>query len=462
MTTHITNFIPPGHDLTGFTEATDASGRRVGRYLISAGLSLGIADVVAIFAAVKGLGLVAPDLAENHAVQPALILAAAIQIGLKAFQGMYPGYGLHHDAALKRGARAWCGAVSIAAIAAMLFVDANSPALTAIALTFVVAGILQIVFASGTRLALTWAGLWGQKVHLRGDAQRVDALQHHLTSDRRLGLRPVPLHQKASVLLWAGDAATDPTALARLKNTYADVILVSDLPKVSLSGFHNSHHGGEIGLRLSRQGASTGGTILKRIFDLVLTVPIVIAALPILVLAAIAIRLTDPGPIFYTQVREGLGGRKIRILKLRTMYRDADRLLAELLERDPEARAEWNTHFKLRNDPRILPVVGTLLREFSLDELPQVFNVILGDMSLVGPRPFPEYHLAAMCPEFRARRASVVPGLTGIWQISDRSQADVALQEQLDGYYLNNRSFWLDVSILYRTVGAVFGRNGAY
>ena len=135
---------------------------------------------------------------------------------------------------------------------------------------------------------------------------------------------------------------------------------------------------------------------------------------------------------------------------------------SSLLLADPQAHKEWSTHFKLRNDPRILPWIGSILRKTSVDELPQLFNVLAGDMRLVGPRPLPDYHLAAMEEPFRIRRRSVKPGLTGLWQISERSTADLSRLQQLDEFYLENQSFWFDVHILLKTVPAVFRGDGAY
>lgn len=144
------------------------------------------------------------------------------------------------------------------------------------------------------------------------------------------------------------------------------------------------------------------------------------------------------------------------------MFQNADQRLEALLSEDEEARAEWDRHYKLRSDPRILPGVGNFLRMFSLDELPQLLNVLKGDMSLVGPRPFPLYHLEAMDPAFRARRSTAIPGITGLWQISGRSTADIQRQQDLDKFYIDNRSFWLDGQIIIGTAAAVFSRNGAY
>jgi lipopolysaccharide/colanic/teichoic acid biosynthesis glycosyltransferase len=250
----------------------------------------------------------------------------------------------------------------------------------------------------------------------------------------------------------------NPSDLYRLGVQH--VLLITSLGEFPTFGLHIRNGDGFVALELSGK-PNYPREALKRAIDLVVAMPLLILAAPIIGMLALAIKLTDRGPAFYSQSRVGRNGRPIRVLKLRTMYGDAEERLERVLASNPDLREHWQRYFKLAKDPRILPRVGNLMRRASLDELPQLWNVIRGDMSLVGPRPFPTYHLDAFDLEFRELRATVPPGLTGLWQISSRSNGDLDVQRAADCFYIKNRSLWLDLYILIATLPAVIAAQGA-
>jgi exopolysaccharide biosynthesis polyprenyl glycosylphosphotransferase len=195
---------------------------------------------------------------------------------------------------------------------------------------------------------------------------------------------------------------------------------------------------------------------LKRAFDLVCGTLALIGLSPVMLAIAIAIKLDSPGPVFYSQERVGKDGTHFRMLKFRSMRPDADRLLAELKARNEVSGAL----FKIKNDPRITRI-GRFLRRSSLDELPQIFNVLRGEMSLVGPRP-PLPAEVATYEDWQHGRLRAVPGMTGLWQVSGRSDVPFHDMVRLDLHYIRNWSLWLDLEIILRTIPAVIGNRGAY
>jgi len=204
-------------------------------------------------------------------------------------------------------------------------------------------------------------------------------------------------------------------------------------------------------------GEMEGDTmILKRVFDFFLSLTLIIILSPVFLLTALLIKYTSPGPVFFFQERIGLNKRRFRILKFRTMFADAEKGMAEL-EHLNEATGPV---FKIRNDPRITPI-GKFLRKTSIDELPQLFNVLVGDMSLVGPRPLPVRDYRGFDKDWHRRRFSVRPGITCLWQINGRSNISFDKWMELDMQYIDNWSFWLDLKILLETIPAVLKGSGA-
>lgn len=199
---------------------------------------------------------------------------------------------------------------------------------------------------------------------------------------------------------------------------------------------------------------------LKRIVDLTIALITIICLGPLMLIVALLVKVTSPGPVFYRHRRLGRNMREFDVLKFRTMYNNADKILEEILKNDPEKRMEFEKNFKLRDDPRITSV-GKWLRKLSIDELPQFLNVLAGQMSLVGPRPIVDkeigYYLDYSLLLFR-----VPPGLTGLWQISGRTDTTYEERVQLDTKYVREWSLVGDLAIIFKTIPAVLFSKGAY
>ncbi|MGA9485709.1 MAG: sugar transferase [Methylocella sp.] len=198
----------------------------------------------------------------------------------------------------------------------------------------------------------------------------------------------------------------------------------------------------------------------KRIFDVIIASITLIVFLPLFAFVVLLLKLTDPGPVIFRHIRVGQGGRRFACFKFRSMVLDSDKVLKALLESDPAARKEWDRTQKLANDPRITPV-GKFLRQSSLDELPQLINVIRGDMSLVGPRPIVPSELTRYGDKLSLYLLAR-PGITGIWQVSGRNDCGYDRRIEMDANYVRNWRFSTDFVILLRTLGAVLAQRGSY
>jgi lipopolysaccharide/colanic/teichoic acid biosynthesis glycosyltransferase len=209
----------------------------------------------------------------------------------------------------------------------------------------------------------------------------------------------------------------------------------------------------------ARSGMARGEAAF-RAMDVSIALAAIVFALPLLMLIAAAIRLHDGGPALFGQIRIGRGGRSFRCLKFRSMVIDAEARLQAHLAEDPLARLEWETDRKLRCDPRITPL-GAFLRKTSLDELPQLFNVLRGEMSIVGPRPIVAAEIVRYGRAFR-HYCSVRPGITGLWQVSGRNNVCYRRRVALDRAYARRKSLGADLVIIVKTVPAVLLRSGSY
>jgi len=241
---------------------------------------------------------------------------------------------------------------------------------------------------------------------------------------------------------------------------FSHVLVIPDLHGFSSLWVDSKSVGGMVGLELRQQVLLADYGAVKRTLDVVLSILAGLVSLPLLVLIACWIKAGSRGPIFYGQTRIGQNGVKFKAWKFRSMVSDADTLLATYFAQHPQLREEWERNHKLRNDPRVT-AAGRFLRRTSLDELPQLWNVLQGEMSLVGPRPITDDEVEKYGPAFELYKR-VKGGITGLWQVSGRN--DVSYEERVywDLFYVRNWSVWLDLCILFRTIAVVLFSKGAY
>jgi len=421
---------------------------------------------------------------------------ASIAVGMLAlpvalhFMGMYPGYGISPVLRLRQ--RIMASFVLFGLLIAWNYLERSDNLSRGILVaTMVYAFIIPFIVESLTRKVLIRLNLWGQPTVILGANETASNIVRLLLQRPELGHVPVALFdddsskwgekvhgievlgplahasaldqsriRTAILAIPTEDGQSASSILDKLR--FENIILVPRLFGIQSLWVSPIDLDGMVGLQVKNNLSLRHNILVKRALDYAIAIPAALLSLPVLLFSAIWIMMVDGWPVFFTQERRGFHGRTIRVLKLRTMYRDAEARLETHLASNPEAREEWQRFFKLKKDPRVLPGVGTFLRRTSLDELPQILNVLRGDMSLVGPRPFPEYHLAQFDRNFCEFRSSVAPGLTGLWQVSARSDGDLVVQKSLDSYYIRNWSLWLDLYILMRTIVTVVRGTGAY
>lgn len=402
--------------------------------------------------------------------------------------GLHPGYGLGTVERLRRRVTTtFC--VFGALIVWDSIVQSGAWSRGVMPATFGFALLLPPLFELLARGLLIRKGLWGTPVLLLGAGKTGAMLARILKADPQLGFVPIAFLDDAlagnrtevegipiigttaaasglknlvrTVLLTMPKAGSKRLGQLSQDLPFPRIIVVPDLFDLPSLWVTSRDLGGVLALELQQNLLIRRNQIIKRISDYVLGLPLFLVSLPIVAGAALCIKLVSPGPAFFHQERDGLRNKKFRMWKLRTMYPDAESRLEEFFAKNPIARRQWKSHAKIENDPRIIPGIGHLLRQMSIDELPQLWNVLRGDMSLIGPRPFVEYHLVMFSDEFRELRSKVRPGITGLWQVLMRNDGDLGTQETLDTYYVRNWSLWLDLYVLIQTPKAVVSMKGA-
>jgi Undecaprenyl-phosphate galactose phosphotransferase WbaP len=340
------------------------------------------------------------------------------------------------------------------------------------------------------RMRLSKVCWWGYPTIVLGDSANVEEIIRNLHGDPGLGLKPVafwspsPAHSDvcgipAIALTELGDvvrslpgpayAVLAPSVDSReplmaviesYRPFFSHILVVPGFARFSCLWVSPKNVGGLLGLEVCQQVFLPSRQFLKRSIDLVLTLIIGVVLSPVLLLIGVAIALDSSGPVFYPHRRIGRGGREFYAWKFRSMISNADKILHQYLDQNPDAADEWARTQKLRDDPRVTRV-GRFLRRSSLDELPQLWNVICGEMSLVGPRPIVREEIRHYGSDFETY-TWVPGGLTGLWQVSGRSDTSYQQRVDYDRFYVYNWSVWLDFCILFRTIGTVLSRAGAF
>jgi Undecaprenyl-phosphate galactose phosphotransferase WbaP len=456
------------------------------RKIVASALALG--DLITALCSTQFATLFVDSVLASPLEGRALSVAAPLLLVVNWCLGLYAGRGPSPIERLRLRALGTPAFIAAAYILAAPTV-ARCSLVVLLSCTALVTLVLGYYIEAIIRRLLIRYELWGAPTALVGFNEGSRDLAKMLIAQPELGLRPVgfvddfvdcedgmerlPIpvlgslteaaslaaHVEVAVLVASSYSTSNVTHISRLP--FANVILVHDTRDMQSLWLHTRTLGVSLGLEIRRDLTLPRNLLLKRVIDLLIAVPVGLVSLPLIVAIAAVVKIVDPGPVFYVQSRVGRNGQPLRVFKLRTMYSDAEQRLKDHLSSDRLASAEWVRYFKLSNDPRILPLFGNVLRRASLDELPQLWNVIRGEMSIVGPRPFPSYHMEVFDENFQSLRTSVAQGLTGLWQVSSRSNGDLEVQKAQDSFYIRNWSIWLDLYIILETLPALFSAKGA-
>lgn len=432
--------------------------------------------------------LVRADLDPSN-YHPLLLPISILFISIYALMGLYPGVGLGPVEELRRLSTGTT--LSIMGLMALSFYlrNVNEWSRAVLALTYIMMLVGAPLMRRITRRLALRLGVWGMPVAVIGENEAVEHIFSNLRRNWLHGLLPVlciktnslysifPAQSQKQLEPWEGLGLFENLDIAIIVPNQAPLSAVKNILlnrthsfKRVIVMFNESRMGPmwltpmllaeHLGLEARHQLINPTHQFVKRLMDLgliILSLPIL---LPFFLLIMLAIRLDSPGSVFYSQKRVGNGGKDLRIWKFRTMVKDAEISLEKMLEINESLREEWETNFKLKNDPRITRV-GRFLRRTSLDELPQVWNVLKHEMSLIGPRPIVTAEIQLYKDDFEIFK-QVLPGMTGMWQISGRNDLTYDERIGLDVYYVQNWSIWLDLHILMHTILSVLRGRGAY
>ena len=406
----------------------------------------------------------------------------------RAYQGMYPGYGQSPQNELRRHTVSTVQ-VAVAQLAAALAVQRFAPSGLMVIVEWGVILLIGLPVRYGVRAMLIHLRAFGRPVSIIGAGQTARTIIHHLNLHPGYGLVPVAAYDDNAALHGQqihgvrvmGDIAlalssprseqgiiSIPSARSETQQHLINTVYavfpitwtVPDLIGVPNQAMQPHNIGALASLEIRNNLRSARSRIIKRFIDVCATLVGGIFIAPVLLIIAVAIRLDSPGPVFYPARRLGRDGESFDCFKFRSMHQDAEAKLRSVLDADPQLEREFQDTHKLKNDPRVTRV-GNFLRRTSLDELPQLANVLMGTMSLVGPRPIVHAEVERYGSVYTVYK-QVRPGMTGYWQANGRSDTTYDERVGMDNFYVTNWTPWLDLVILLQTVRVVVMGRGAY
>jgi Undecaprenyl-phosphate galactose phosphotransferase WbaP len=462
--------------------------------LFRACVPLAVSDVAALLVAVAltGLGFSWQLGDEPLRVATRWLSWTVVGLGmLNLVLGLYPGVRL----SLVEEIRRLCMSLAVLYVFTIARMDMSSSIFGSrmrfATVAFVLSVILMPLFRGRARRWLGKTNWWGFPTLVCGHDAAVVGVYQWMNENRRLGLLPLgvvtdqkgldPDGQTPGVLgdwrqarelaekysaYWAVlvDSVESEAEASNLIEQHLGIVphvlVVSE--RTGMPDNWNRHQADEglDGLLIEQHLLLPVQQIVKRGMDLAISVIAMIVLAPLFLVLAVAIKLTSPGPVFYGHQRVGKGNTRFKAWKFRTMVLNAEQLIEDYLEKHPEHREEWLRDHKIKNDPRVTPL-GRWMRKWSVDELPQVWNVLWGEMSAVGPRPIVENEIETYGEHFETF-CTVLPGMTGLWQVSGRNDTTFEERIQLGMYYIHHWSPWLDMYLLFRTVKTVLFTKGAY
>jgi Undecaprenyl-phosphate galactose phosphotransferase WbaP len=416
----------------------------------------------------------------------------AVWLGLRTVLGLYPGYGVGQVEELRRQTFALLATSAISMV--FVFVSQVRGSFSTVLLVAWFLGLLLLapVARHLVKRAMMRGGLWCKPVVVLGTQESGARVLKAMQQEWQLGFKPVGVFDNRLVPAEGslegvpyGGTLADAVAMAQehgvdtaifamphtrrvhlvkfvnlVSTSFRHIVVIPNLEGITNSGVVARDLAGTFGVEINYNLLNPWAQRIKRILDLLAVIVGGLLISPLLLAIVILIKLDSPGPAFYGHRRLGSGDHHFCCWKFRTMYSNAEQLLDEFLQGNAHLRAEWEKNFKLRNDPRVTRV-GLFLRQTSLDELPQLWNVLRGEMSLVGPRPIVGAEVSKYGTAYEMYRR-VKPGISGFWQVSGRSDTSYTERVKLDTYYVRNWSIWLDCIILVRTVRTVVRGRGAY